>query len=949
MDVGKPYFTGLWKVCPNPSLPISRAVQSFDLMPLAPGTRLGHYEILAPLGAGGMGEVYRASDTQLGRDVALKVLPATFLHDPDRMGRFQREAQVLASLDHSNIGHIYGIVGSEDSRGLVLALIEGPTLADRIEAGPVPLDEAIAISKQIIEALEYAHDRGVVHRDLKPANVKVTPEGVVKVLDFGLAKVLQDEPSESSLMNSPTLTVGHTLAGVILGTAAYMSPEQAVGRPVDRRSDIFSFGAVLYEMLTGQRAFGGATTPDVLEAVVKSDPDWSKLPAGTPAYLRRLLERTLAKDRKQRLQAIGEARIALGNPQTEEPAAVADAPSAAVPRRQILVVASVALVAGATVAALIIVAFANTRHLLVVSPPPVTRLLMGLQPAESILGGPQTNSQARPTRTAIAWSPDGRTLVFGGGRAGIEQLYIRRLDQLQATPLAGTEGGVSPFFSPGGQWVGFWAAGDLKKVSTSGGPAVAICTTPLIGGATWADDDVIFFDVSTSDRSGIWSVAAAGGRPESVAMPDASKGEFSYHLPHALPGGKALLFTMTHEIMRSEDAQIVVRSLATGQQILLTDGADARYVPTGHLVFARQGVLLAAPFDMARLRLTGGPVGVVDDVMQAVYAKSSELDTGAAQFDVSPTGSLAYAPGGVFADEPRSLVWVDRAGAVTPLPWPPRVYWGPRLAPDGRRVAFYTRGSEQRVWIADLRNGTSTPVTERGNPSFIVWTPDGFRVTFVDGNPRNLFWRRADGGGGPERLTTSANLQAPSSWSPDGKVLAFVETNPTSGEHIWLLPVGEGKTPPRPWLNTRFRETQPDWSPDGRWIAYTSNESGRPEVYVQSYPGPGARYTVSRGGGNSPAWARDGHELFYLEPNPDEKVTMMAVPVTTTPSFSTGTPRRLFQGSFTVSNWSRSYDVTTDGRRFIMVQPRERVPLPVSQIVVVQNWGEELKRIAPSK
>jgi Tol biopolymer transport system component len=930
-----------------PTLPHGTIVR--HSMPLTPGTRLGHYEILAPLGAGGMGEVYRASDTQLGRDVALKVLPATFLRDPDRMVRFQREAQVLASLDHSNIGHIYGIVVSEDSRGLVLALIEGPTLADRIEAGPLPLHEAIAISKQIIEALEYAHDRGVVHRDLKPANVKITPEGVVKVLDFGLAKVLEDEPTESSLMNSPTLTVGQTRAGVILGTAAYMSPEQAVGRPVDRRSDIFSFGAVLYEMLTGQRAFGGATTPDVLEAVVKNEPDWSKLPARTPAYLRRLLERTLAKDRKQRLQAIGEARIALENPQAEEPASATGAPSATVSRRQTLAVASVALVAGAAVAALILGAYAYTRHLPVVSPPPVTRLLMGVQPAESILGGPQTNSQARPTRTAIAWSPDGRTLVFGGGRAGVEQLYARRLDQLQATPLVGTEGAVNPFFSPDGQWVGFWAAGDLKKVSTSGGPAVTICKAPLIGGATWADGDVIFFDASTMDRSGIWRVAAGGGRPESVAMPDASKGEFSYHLPHALPGGKALLFTMTHELQRLEDAQIVVRSLATGQQTLLTEGADARYVPTGHLVFARQGTLLAAPFDVFTLRLTGDAVGVVDEVMQAVNAKYADLETAAAQFDVSPTGSLAYAPGGVFAEEPRSLVWVDRAGAVTPLPLPPRVYWGPGLAPDGQRVAFYTRGSEQRVWIADLRNGTSTPVTERGNPSFIVWTPDGSHVTFTDANPRNLFWRRADGGEGPDRLTTSPNLQVPSSWSPDGKVLAFVEINSTSGEHIWLLPMDEGKAPPRPWLNTVFSESQPDWSPDGRWIAYTSNESGRSEVYVQSYPGPGARYTVSRDGGNSPAWAHDGHELFYLEPGTDEKVTMMAVPVMATPRFSVGTPRKLFQGSFRVSDGSRSYDVTADGRRFIMVQPREQAPLPVSQIVVVQNWGEELKRIAPTK
>ncbi|MBV8146419.1 MAG: protein kinase, partial [Gammaproteobacteria bacterium] len=664
-----------------------------------------------------MGEVYRARDRQLNRDVALKVLPATFLSDSGRMVRFQREAQVLASLAHPNIGHIYGIVDSEDSRALVLALIEGPTLADRIARGPLPLDEAIEISKQIIEALEYAHDRGVIHRDLKPANAKITTDGVVKVLDFGLAKVLEDEPPPSSPMSSPTLTVGSTRAGVILGTAAYMSPEQAVGRPVDRRSDIFSFGAVLYEMLTGQRAFAGATTPDVLEAVVKKDPDWSLLPAGTPAYLRRLLERTLAKERKQRLQAIGEARIALENPRTEE-SALADG-SAIVPRRKLFTVASAALVAGAVIVALVLGAY--TRHLLVVSSPPVTRLLMGLQPAESIAGSPETTSQARPTRTAFAWSPDGHALAFGGGRAGAEQLYIRRLDQLQATPLAGTEVATGPFFSPDGQWVGFWADDELKKIPISGGPVVTICKAPMIGSATWADGDVIFFDKFAMDRSGIWKVAAGGGPPESVAVPDASKGEFGYHLPHVLPGGKALLFTITHENQRFEDAQIAAKSLTTGQQTILTEGTDARYVSTGDIVFARNGTLLAAPFDAAKLHLTGAPIGVVDEVMQAVYAKNAGLETGAAQFDVSATGSLAYAPGGVFAEEPRSLVWVDRAGAVTPIPLPSRVYWGPRLSPDGQRVAFYTRGRDQRVWIADFRNGTSTAVTERGNPSFIIW------------------------------------------------------------------------------------------------------------------------------------------------------------------------------------------------------------------------------------
>ena len=365
--------------------------------------------------------------------------------------------------------------------------------------------------------------------------------------------------------------------------------------------------------------------------------------------------------------------------------------------------------------------------------------------------------------------------------------------------------------------------------------------------------------------------------------------------------------------------------------------------------FARHGALLAAPFDLAKRRLTGDAVGVVDDVMQAIYAKYATLETGAAQFDVSPNGSLAYAPGGVFAEEPRSLVWVDRAGAVTPLALPSRVYWGPRLAPDGQRVAFYTRGTDQRVWIVDLRKGTSTPVTEQGKPSFIIWTPDGVHVTYTDGNPRNLFWRRTDGGGEPERLVTSPNIQVPSSWSPDGKVLAFVESDFASGEHIWLLPLGQGRTPARLWLNTRFSESQPDWSPDGRWIAYTSNESGRSQVYVQAYPGPGARYTVSQDGGSSPAWSHDGHELFYMREGSDEKVAMMAATITSTPSFSIGTPRKLFEGIFTVSSGSRSYDVTPDGRRFIMVQRHEQVPLPVSQVVVVQNWSEELKRIAPTK
>ena len=663
--------------------------------------------------------------------------------------------------------------------------------------------------------------------------------------------------------------------------------------------------------------------------------------------MRRLLKRTLVKDRRQRLQAAGEARIALESPHFEETASLPGLPPVVVPRRKIIAAASLALVAGAVMATLILGALAWKRHLLAASPA-VTRFLMELRPGGSISGTPDTDWQGRPTRTALAWSPDGRALVFASGRTGAEQLYLRRLDQLQARPLAGTEEAVAPFFSPDGQWVGFWADGFLKKVSTSGGPAVNLCSAPLIAGATWADDNLIYFDEPTTGRSGIWRVPGIGGTPQVVAMPDASKGEFAYYLPHALPGGKALLLTVTREQQRFEDAQIAVRSMVTGRQTLLTQGADARYVSTGHIVFARHGALLAAAFDPAKLRLTGGPVGVVDDVMQAIYAKNAPLETGAAQFDVSPTGSLAYASGGVFAEEARTLVWVNRAGAVTPLALPTRVYWGPRLAPDGQHVAFYTRGSDERVWIADLRSGITTPVTERGNPSFIIWTPDGTHVTYTDGNPRNLFMRQADGGGEPRRLTTSPNVEVPSSWSPDGKTLAFAEMGATSVWRIWLLPFGAGTTQPRRWLDTPFSADQPDWSPDGRWIAYVSNESGQEEVFVQAYPGPGPRYTVSRDSGTSPAWSHDGHELFYIqEGGPDEKVTVMAVAITTAPHFSIGTPRKLFEGMFTVSDGARSYDVTADGGRFIMVQPHEQPPMPVSQIVVVQNWSEELRRIAP--
>ena len=496
---------------------------------LSAGDKLGHYEVLSLLGAGGMGEVYRARDTRLKRDVAIKVLPPTLLSDLDRMGRFQREAEVLASLDHPNIGHIHGIVDSEDSRGLVLALIEGPTLADRIEAGPIPLDEAVALAKQIVAALEYAHDRGVVHRDLKPANVKITPDGVAKVLDFGLAKVLEDEPPPSSLANSPTLTVGHTRAGVILGTAAYMSPEQAVGRPVDRRSDIFSFGAVLYEMLAGKRAFGGATTPDLLDAVLKNDPDWSALPAETPRYLRRLLERMLAKDRKQRLQAIGEARIALEDSDRNEPP-IAPVPAASGSRLRWL---WPGVAAAMTLAALALGFLAHTRqsyaddHVLSLQldPPPGTHYVFGSNTGRMSL------------------SPDGKNVAFiatGNGKSG---LWVRSLDSTEARLIPGTESAGYPFWSPDSKAVAFFSLTGIKRVDLAGGSPQTICDAPGYRDGDWSNDGQILFSRS---RSGLFRVSAAGGSPAVLTTLDASREERRHSSPQSLPGGRILYHIATN-------------------------------------------------------------------------------------------------------------------------------------------------------------------------------------------------------------------------------------------------------------------------------------------------------------------------------------------------------------------------------------------------------------------
>jgi eukaryotic-like serine/threonine-protein kinase len=916
------------------------------------GHRIGLYQVQAFLGAGGMGEVYRARDLKLGRDVAIKILPRIFTSDPERLARFEREARILATLNHPHIGAIYGFEDANGIRALVLELVEGQTLADRIDKGPVPQEEALNIARQIADALESAHEKGIIHRDLKPANIKITPDGTAKVLDFGLAKLGSGKDAE----DSPTVTVNGTHEGVILGTAAYMSPEQARGKKVDKRADVWAFGCVLFEMLTGTRAFAGDEVSDTLAAVLREEPDWTALPSCTPPAIRRLLRRCLDKDRRERLQAIGDARLEI----KEAVITAGDDASGAGPAQRVLLARHLSIVVGAVV----VTAVAVGVGMWILKPsapapqPSVTRSVITVQPFDQRPPASPGESRppVRPFRTAVALSPDGRTLVFRAIRDAGGQLFVRPLDRLEATPIPGTEGGNSPFFSPDGAWIGFWANGELRRVPLRGGPASTIGRVPgaavPIFGASWGDGDVIVF----ATRAGLWRVRADGGRPEAVSKP--SEAEYAQYLPRLLPGGQAVLYTLAKTAFRWDNAQIVVRSLVTGEEkVLIDDGADARYVPTGHLVFMRRGVLMAARFDLARLELTSGPVALINGVMQAANMENADTDSGAAQFAVADRGTLVYVTGGMAPDQDRELVWVDRNGMVDRLSALRREFLAPRLAPDGQRVAVTTQPSgataSHRVWVYDLPRRTLTPLTTVDESAlWNVWSPDRTRIAFSSdvAGKLNLFWKSADGTGTSQRLATSEYIQGPSSWSSDGKTLAFVqEAHPETGVDIWVLDVGSADRRPRPVVQTAAAERFPAFSADGRWLAYTSDDSGRQEVYVQPYPGRGPRVLVSTDGGSSPAWRSDGTELFYYVVLPQNRVRMMVVLVKATAAgFSSGTPRKLFEGRYVMADPVRGYDVTPDGQHFLMVQPLDPPPEPTTELVLVENWLEELKTRLPA-
>ncbi len=912
---------------------------------LAVGRRLGVYEIRSLIGAGGMGEVYRARDQQLGRDVAIKVLPDQWLADPERRARFEREARLLASLNHPHIGAIYGVEQADSVPALVLELVEGPTLAERLTNGALPMKEALRLATHIADALEAAHEKGIVHRDLKPANIKITPAGVVKVLDFGLAKATADDDAGLDLSQSPTGRLSGTRDGLILGTAAYMSPEQARGQRVDKRSDIWAFGCVLYEMLTGRSAFPGATVTDTLAAILEREPDWTTLPAATPASVRKLLRRCLEKETTRRLHDIADARLDLEEELTEPAGAAAVGAPTPVRRtheRLLWVVALVVAVAAGAAGSLWYTSGPGGQAR------DVARVLVGITPADQLRAATDLPFDlGHLSRSAIALAPDGRTLVFSAVRGDRQQLYARTWDQLDAVPISGTEGAANPFLSPDGKWVGFWANGALKKVPLSGGAPTTLCETTAVFGATWGSNDVILF---ARESGGLWQVPPLGGSPTAVTAVDEKAGEVSHRLPQILPGSQAVIFTATRTLFPSwDDTLIVAQSLTTGtRKVLIEGGADAHYVPTGHLVYMRRSTLMAVPFDPRDLTVSGGSVALLSDVMQAANMTRTAQDSGAGQFSIAASGSLAYVPGGIHTLGDRSLVWMDQSGRIEALAAPPRVYTYPRLSPDGTRVLVTTQG-DRNIWIYDVTRRTTTRLTVEGRSQAAIWTPDGTRVTFGSSiaGTENLFWAPADGTGTSERLTTSPLLHRASAWSPDGQVLAFVAF--ANQYDILTLP-SAGNRQPTAVTRSRFNETHPDFSPDGRWLAYTSDESGRSEIYAQPYPGPGARVLISTDGGTAPAWARNGQQLFYLAPAlPEGKagVRMMAVSVTLGTQLTAGRPRMLFESTTPSPGFSiRNYDVTSDGR-FLAVQFHERSPIRPAQIVLVQNWFQELRRRVP--
>ena len=867
-------------------------------MPLSSGARLGPYDVVALLGAGGMGEVYRARDTRLKRDVAIKVLPETFARDPERVARFQREAEALASLNHPNIASIHDLNEIDSTRFLVLELVEGESLASRLKHGALPVDEALDVCRQIAEALEAAHGKDILHRDLKPANVQLAPDGRVKVLDFGLAKMIEPADRAIEISHSPTISVAATGRGVILGTAAYMSPEQARGRTVDRRTDIWALGCVLFEALTAKQAFAGDDVTDVIASVVKSEPEWNAVPAGTPPAARALPHACLQKDVRRRCQHVGDARIAIEDAIAQQ----AMPESSASPRgivisrplwRRAIPVAVTAIVVG-------VAASAVTWNLRRPVPAPVIRFPLVL-PADH---------QLTRTNNLLALSPDGTRLVFAAGG----QLFLHAFadSETRALTAKGAEI-IDPVFSPDGQWIAFWSRDDLslKKIAVSGGAAVTLCKTDRTFGMTWHDDDLVFVA-----RGGVMRASASGGEPQVLVAAEA--GEL-FADPQLLDGGDAVLMSLAtlKSADRWDKAQVVVQSLRSGERkVVVQGGSAARYLPTGHLVYAVGGTLLAVPFDPGALEARGRPVRVVDGIMRPINPASSSA---AAQFAWSAAGTLAFVRG-LGSATPQRLALVDRNGTAQPLQLPPQPWVHPRISPDGRKLVVGTDDSkEAAVWIHTLRGGGEPRrLTFEGRNTSPIWGPDAAHVTFQSDREGvlSLFRQQADGSKPAERLAKpdAGFSLRPEAWSRDGRTLAFLKFGVQGRGDILALSGGGAQPTPlatMPESNERYTT----FSPDGRWFAHVSTElSGGAtnfQVFVQPFPPTGAKFLVTADNGAEPVWSPDGRQIFYVVRGTNE---LVAVDIRTEPSFTVGKPVVVPGVRPQTGGPGRNYDITPDGK-----------------------------------